>query len=1511
MSIPLIDRIVPKNNGAFPVFNATDGYGSFQVRTDHNDRDSIPQLNRKSGMISYTISDGYYWQLGPSLQNTDWQHASFSAGSSVAVDLNIAGQVSGSTIYFNGINWVSLAPGPDGYFLTTHASGPPTWTPPPNVIYNAIAYVPNWYVDASAGNDNNDGKTSGTAFKTIEKLCSTLCPNGARFVPQQNVAIYVAAGSYGELFIRGYTPLYFVQIFCAYTSSAPITLSAVINTNSVTNTRGQITTTGSLGFTANARIRAVTDGYAGAITYSTGQNASTKNHFVKEWFLYNDLVAEVVTISNGTNVVIDTLAVSFSRVDIDFDGAGAVVQGYIELWDAKVFNDLNLQLHSEGGNTNLVGCEFNTNSGRNIGYVYGQGAWWNCNIKSSIGFSEQFPAIEGCIFQTGVNCITYPTTNLGIFAGNCFNGATLSSIENNGAVFIENDIEFCNGGSNPAININAGASIIVQTGKLWGASTNYSVGVRIASFGQMCTPSNTTISIPATVQVQMTGKSFNYSDMPKVFPQAGCIWSINPDTSATANLNIPGQAQGDTLYFNGTNWVKLAAGNDGYFLQTHSGGPVWSPINITTTNNWSIPNWYLNQTSGSDANDGLTSGTALKTIEEFSNRLSPNGEVAFLKQTTTLNITAGTYGKPYLNIGSGSLIINSAISSTANILTNSVTNTNAANLIRGEIETASGIFIDQRRVRVTSGSQIGAIAFCTGLNGDSSKAFISSFISNSGSQVNISNGDNVVVDTLGVTFNSSSLLTTINSSIIVNGAIFSNGCYSSNGVTFNECHFSNGAILLGGGVLQFCSLNSVSIGNGVYNGFGNQILGICNTYYTQINLLASNVFDDCNTFIGKNVNLNIVDIELVRRTQSIGLIFPSGSKIISTGYLWSGTGAYSNTAIQMDPGSYFSFKILPIISANNNIYLAGIPFNWNQLPQKVGSTEAEYNEIFNTENDGYVSSSLITFHGNAINPIINQNSRNIASLDAQSLTIQAQNTTGLNSRGGDLIFQSGTGVPNDSSINASDGYLVFKRGNQTVASWLTGQRGNGGIGFVDDFIAFGATPAGIGNIRFSGGPNIVSPNVGVGSIYGRDMANDTDIPLLNWTGDQLYLGGGFNRANLVGSDVFIWSTIGSIQLIMAGIYAGGFSSANGLQIGSTAMPANIGSIGTIDVSKNVQDLTILGGNATGANTIGGGIVLQSGSGIPNVSGVNASDGYITVKRNNQTVAYWGSGHRTFNETSLVDDFIAFGNNPPSFGTIRFSGGHDPIGSLIGVTSSIAGRTADGLSDVQLLGWVEDILVLGNELMGVRIGGSQLSLDAIDRIDLSFGQVFSGGYSKENGWIIGTNYFDLSGSPATYGAQGDNQYSNHVGQTLTFLGAQSNGPNSRGGPILIKSGFGNPNVSGVNAEDGYITLQQGNASTPSAFWGGGFDSFVNLGSDLNPASMTGSIRLPRNGTIKFRNSANSDDVIGLGLDASNNLILTGNISSTAGTGSITPPITIAGYLPVTINGTSYKISLFNP
>jgi len=60
MPINLISKIKPKNDGTFPVCEDIDIEGGYQVRTDITDRNTIPALNRKIGMLVYVQSESKY-----------------------------------------------------------------------------------------------------------------------------------------------------------------------------------------------------------------------------------------------------------------------------------------------------------------------------------------------------------------------------------------------------------------------------------------------------------------------------------------------------------------------------------------------------------------------------------------------------------------------------------------------------------------------------------------------------------------------------------------------------------------------------------------------------------------------------------------------------------------------------------------------------------------------------------------------------------------------------------------------------------------------------------------------------------------------------------------------------------------------------------------------------------------------------------------------------------------------------------------------------------------------------------------------------------------------------------------------------------------------------------------------------------------------------------------------------------------------------------------------------------
>jgi hypothetical protein len=73
---------------------------------------------------------------------------------------------------------------------------------------------------------------------------------------------------------------------------------------------------------------------------------------------------------------------------------------------------------------------------------------------------------------------------------------------------------------------------------------------------------------------------------------ANPTWTLVSGGGGTAtDLSISGQAQGSVLYYNGSNWVQLSPGTDGYVLTTHgaSANPTWAstagvPLKYAFTN---------------------------------------------------------------------------------------------------------------------------------------------------------------------------------------------------------------------------------------------------------------------------------------------------------------------------------------------------------------------------------------------------------------------------------------------------------------------------------------------------------------------------------------------------------------------------------------------------------------------------------------------------------------------------------------------------------------------------------------------------------------------------------------------------------------------------------------------------------------------------------------------------------------------------------------------------------------
>ena len=161
--------------------------------------------------------------------------------------------------------------------------------------------------------------------------------------------------------------------------------------------------------------------------------------------------------------------------------------------------------------------------------------------------------------------------------------------------------------------------------------------------------------------------------------------------------------------------------------------------------------WFVDP-AGSDANDGATSGTALRTTSELFHRLRG----AVIEQNTTVTLAAGTYGELRLEITVllGVLfLVQGTVSSTAARTITAVTAQAPTTNTRGSITDPAPAWSDKSRLRLTSGTMSGAIAYVTGLS-SATVGFVSKWARlSSGSSSSPTLGDpaindQYVVDTL-------------------------------------------------------------------------------------------------------------------------------------------------------------------------------------------------------------------------------------------------------------------------------------------------------------------------------------------------------------------------------------------------------------------------------------------------------------------------------------------------------------------------------------------------------------------------------------------------------------------------------------------------------------------------------------------------------------------------------------------------------------------------------------------
>lgn len=374
-------------------------------------------------------------------------------------------------------------------------------------------------------------------------------------------------------------------------------------------------------------------------------------------------------------------------------------------------------------------------------------------------------------------------------------------------------------------------------------------------------------------------------------------------------------------------------------------------------------------------------------------------------------------------------------------------------------------------------------------------------------------------------------------------------------------------------------------------------------------------------------------------SQTLGATGQNSPKTSTTGTIrlpFAGTIKSRNFANNTDLNAYSqnssNQQIFGDINSGNTV----IQSSSNGIILNAGlSSVAGFNLI-----SAAISAPLFLFNsnivGNATVTINDGGGTAFFNVTGKTLTIKSQNVTGITNKGGLLSLDTGTGVALDPNINFVDGYMSFSRGGVQFAGWTDG---------YSDFMSFGSKfnpTATTGNIRLSN----------TGTIKSRNFLNTLDM--LVYQGGTTVSNAQLFGDSSNGSTIIASGSAGGagIQLSPGGTQCLSVSSASvnisvpllNFASGMAAPLINQQVIAAPGISG--QTLTLQSQSTTGVNSRGGTLTISSGTGIPNSSAINASDGYISISRGVNAVASWTDGY---------SDFMSFGSkfNPSAVtGNIR-------------------------------------------------------------------------------------------------------------------------------------------------------------------------------------------------------------------------------------------------------------------
>lgn len=404
--------------------------------------------------------------------------------------------------------------------------------------------------------------------------------------------------------------------------------------------------------------------------------------------------------------------------------------------------------------------------------------------------------------------------------------------------------------------------------------------------------------------------------------------------------------------------AAVLAATDGITVVQPVANPAHRWVRIPTSNDVNfayVASWFVNAAAGSDDNDGLGAGTALKTVAELGRRLAG----LTIGQNVTVTLGSGTYGNLEFTFklpDSLTFVVSGNVTSSANDTITAVTATVPATNTRGAITGTAPVWVDKSRLRLTSGALSGAIACVTRIIGGA-QANVSRwgrFASATATTPTIGEpaiNDTYVVDTLNTSIGEVLLAWQGDGEFVVKDCVVSGSAQNIPGSwivpRFMNCIFNATSgrsdfdyceiFLLGCQALTPVSIeySIVACRNNVFAGGVNvDFEGALQTAYSNCFDGATLTAQHSSTVYNQLLSADVQFVDITNPASNCVQVADGAvvNTAVATGIFWGANNACA-AAIRVVSASAFTYQVKPIIPGGaTDTIIGGVNVSYAALP---------------------------------------------------------------------------------------------------------------------------------------------------------------------------------------------------------------------------------------------------------------------------------------------------------------------------------------------------------------------------------------------------------------------------------------------------------------------------------------------------------------------------------------------------------------------------------------------------